>query len=97
MTETRVPARPSTDLVAWFGELSKADVPRVGGKGANLGELTRAGLPVPPGFVVTAQAYLEAMDAGGVRRSLLDEVAATDPDSPETLDAAAHRIRSLVF
>jgi pyruvate,water dikinase len=96
MTETRVPVRPKTDLVAWFGELSKADVPRVGGKGANLGELTRAGLPVPPGFVVTAQAYLEAMDGGGVRRSLLDEVRATDPDSPQALDAAADRIRALV-
>jgi len=96
MTDTRVPTRATTDLIAWFGDLSKADVPRVGGKGANLGELTRAGLPVPPGFVVTAQAYLEAMDLGGVRRSLIDEVAAADTDSSAALDAAADRIRSLV-
>ncbi|HEX2895348.1 MAG TPA: phosphoenolpyruvate synthase [Marmoricola sp.] len=96
MTDTQVPSRASTDLVAWFGDLSKADAPRVGGKGANLGELTAAGLPVPPGFVVTAQAYLEAMDQGGVRRSLLDEVAAADTDSPAALDAAAQRIRALV-
>jgi pyruvate,water dikinase len=96
MTDTQAPARPTTDFVAWFGDLSKADVPRVGGKGANLGELTRAGLPVPPGFVVTAQAYLEAMDRGGVRQALLDEVAAADVDSPGALDAAADRIRSLV-
>ncbi len=40
--------------VAWFEDLSLADVARAGGKGANLGELTRAGLPVPPGFVVGA-------------------------------------------
>jgi pyruvate,water dikinase len=96
MTDTQVPARARTDLVAWFGDLSKADVPRVGGKGANLGELTRAGLPVPPGFVITAQAYLEAMDQGGVRRSLVDEVRAADTDSPAALDAAAQRIRTLV-
>jgi pyruvate,water dikinase len=96
MTDIQVPARPKTDLVAWFADLSKADVPRVGGKGANLGELTRAGLPVPPGFVVTAQAYLEAMEQGGVRQALLDEVDAADVDSPEALDAAADRIRSLV-
>jgi pyruvate,water dikinase len=96
MTDTQVPAPALTDLVAWFGDLSKSDVPRVGGKGANLGELTRAGLPVPPGFVITAQAYLEAMDQGGVRRSLIDEVNAADTESPAALDAAAQRIRTLV-
>lgn len=96
MTDTQVPARPTTDLVAWFGDLGKADVPRVGGKGANLGELTRAGLPVPPGFAITAQAYLDAMDEGGVRRALVDEVMAADTDSPAALDAAAERIRGLV-
>jgi pyruvate,water dikinase len=96
MTDLQVPARATTDLIAWFGDLSRADVPRVGGKGANLGELTRAGLPVPPGFVVTAQAYLEAMDEGGVRRALLDEVDAVDVDSPDALRAAADQIRSLV-
>ena len=36
-----------------FEELSKADIGIAGGKGANLGELTQAGIPVPPGFVVT--------------------------------------------
>ena len=50
-----------------FDQLTVDDVATAGGKGANLGELTRAGLPVPPGFVVTAEAYLEAMDDGGVR------------------------------
>jgi hypothetical protein len=51
-------AEPATGAVRWFEGLSRVDVPDVGGKGANLGELTRAGLPVPPGFVVTAPAYL---------------------------------------
>jgi pyruvate,water dikinase len=58
-------------LIAWFEELGKDDVAIVGGKGANLkfwlvlGELARAGLPVPTGFVVTAEAYLRAMEEGG--------------------------------
>ncbi len=86
----------ATDLVAWFGDLSKADVPRVGGKGANLGELTRAGIPVPPGFVVTADAYLRAMELNGVRAALQAEVAAADVDSPESLTEAADRLRELV-
>lgn len=43
--------------VVWFSEVGKADIPLVGGKGANLGEMTKAGLPVPQGFIVTAEAY----------------------------------------
>ena len=55
--------------IVWFKDLGVTDVASAGGKGANLGELTRAGFPVPPGFVVTAPAYLEAMDRAGVRGS----------------------------
>lgn len=44
-------------MVRGFEEIRKEDVPSVGGKGANLGELTAAGIAVPPGFVVTAGAY----------------------------------------
>ena len=46
-----------TPLVVGLGELRAADVPRVGGKAANLGELMAAGLPVPDGFCVTTDAY----------------------------------------
>lgn len=44
-------------FVLWFSEVSKNDIAKVGGKGANLGELARAGFPVPNGFIVTADAY----------------------------------------
>jgi len=44
-------------FIKWFEELGRNDVALVGGKGANLGELTNAGIPVPPGFCVTAEAY----------------------------------------
>ena len=53
---------------AWFDEISKEDIPLVGGKGANLGELSRAGLPVPPGFVVTTTAYDAFVEASGIKR-----------------------------
>ncbi|NHB85756.1 hypothetical protein G7085_17405 [Tessaracoccus sp. HDW20] len=43
-----------------------ADLATAGGKAANLGELTRAGLPVPAGFVITTAAYLEAADLAGL-------------------------------
>ncbi len=54
------PVRPLRDVGA-------ADVAQVGGKGANLGELMRAGFPVPWGFVVTSDAYLSALEAAGER------------------------------
>ncbi|MDP2290498.1 MAG: phosphoenolpyruvate synthase [Actinomycetota bacterium] len=54
-------------FIKWFRDIGLGDAPSVGGKGANLGELTRAGLPVPPGFVVTAEAYLASVEAAGVR------------------------------
>ena len=46
------------NVIAQLTELGKDDVGVAGGKGANLGELTRAGVRVPPGFVVTADVYL---------------------------------------
>jgi len=45
------------DTVRWFAQVGSDDLAEVGGKAANLGELTRAGLPVPPGFVLTTAAY----------------------------------------
>ncbi|MBW3603617.1 MAG: hypothetical protein KY460_01700 [Actinobacteria bacterium] len=65
----------ATDQIMWFSQVDTEDVGLVGGKGANLGELTGAGFPVPDGFVVTAAAYLAAMERGGVR-DRLREVAA---------------------
>jgi len=45
--------------VVWFHEVTREDVATVGGKGANLGEMTKARIPVPPGFIVTANAYYD--------------------------------------
>ena len=56
--------------VKWFKELAKEDVGTAGGKGANLGELTRTGIPVPPGFVVVASAYFASLEANPLRREI---------------------------
>ncbi len=44
-------------LVLEFSQIGGEALPRVGGKGANLGALTAAGIPVPPGFCLTTAAY----------------------------------------
>lgn len=53
--------------ILWFDALSKASTPIAGRKGANLGEMTRAGIPVPPGIVITAAAFVFALEAAGIR------------------------------
>ncbi len=81
------------DSVRWFGDIGLPDRPLVGGKGASLGELTRAGMAVPPGFVVTTaafQAALAAIDPGGDDPR---EHRAAEPQRSARDDAVADSIR----
>jgi pyruvate,water dikinase len=91
-----LPDAVAARFVAWFADVSREDVARVGGKGANLGELTAAGLPVPPGFVVTADAYLDALDDAGVRQELRRRVDGIAVDDAAALNAAAQDCQAMV-
>ena len=86
------------DLLVRLDQVGRADIATVGGKGANLGELTRAGFPVPRGFVVTAAAYLRAMEEGRVREELQRRFteAARSSQEPAALAQASSRLRALV-
>jgi len=86
-----------TGHIRWFEDLSRADEAQVGGKGANLGELARAGFPVPPGFVITAASYLDAMEEGGVRSTLTAVATSLDPAVPQALEAGSRRLQELVL
>ena len=79
-----------------FDELSRADVDFAGGKGANLGELTAAGLPVPPGFVVGAPAYATFVDETGLRDRIAAGLEDVDVDDTVALDAACSEIRAAI-
>jgi rifampicin phosphotransferase len=68
----------------------------VGGKGASLARLARAGFRVPPGFHVTTGAYLDFIGRGGLRERVLAAVSAVDVSGPATFDAAAARIGELL-
>jgi pyruvate, water dikinase len=84
------PKRERAARLAWFSELGVADAASVGGKGANLGEMIRAKFPVPNGFVVTAEAFLETLDEGGVRdriRSALEAASSADHGDLAALSA----------
>jgi pyruvate,water dikinase len=87
----------TTTTIRWFEDLTVGDVAVAGGKGANLGELRHAGLPVPDGFVLTAPAFLDAMDAGGVRDELRATVATVAATTGEAdVGATSERLQSLV-
>ncbi|HEU4909668.1 MAG TPA: PEP/pyruvate-binding domain-containing protein, partial [Propionibacteriaceae bacterium] len=76
-----------------FDELGRDDIDQAGGKGANLGELTRAGLPVPPGFVIITDAYRSYV----AEHQLADKIAALAAanDDPAGYDDASSQIRGL--
>lgn len=83
-------------FILWFDEIGLGDVPRAGGKGANLGELTGAGLPVPPGFVIAAEAYTEAIERSGARDRLRKLSAQVDVDDAEDIRTSADECRAAV-
>ena len=82
--------------IRWFEEIGLKDTGSVGGKGANLGELTAGGLPVPPGFVITGEAYLDAIGKAGIRERLVAILAEARTASQDELDGLASEARDLV-
>jgi len=80
-----------------FKELSKNDVDIAGGKGASLGEMTRAGIPVPEGFVVLSDAvetFFSESDLTQEIESILDGV---DHDKIHTVENASEKIQGLIL
>jgi pyruvate,water dikinase len=86
------------DLVIWFEGLRKTDIPSVGGKNANLGEMTNAGLPVPPGFAITAYSYKKFIEETGIAAKIYDIIneTMTTPDDPKQGELASKKIRKLI-
>src|SRR5215212_6819438 len=73
----------------------EATLSRVGGKGANLAELTRAGFAVPGGFLVTTDAYRLFVTANDIGSQLSMIIPATQADDPRSLDGASDQIRAV--
>ena len=79
--------------ILWLSEIDKNDVPLVGGKAANLGEMTRNGIPVPNGFTITVKAYFDFLKEAGLSskiKSLLDKV---DPNNSSFLNETSNLIK----
>lgn len=83
--------------VAWFKDIGIADRPTVGGKGGSLGELTRAGIAVPPGFVVTTGAFESFLGAMEAREPVRAKVAALAPDDLHAVTRLSEELRRRVI
>lgn len=82
--------------VEFFEELRKEDVDVAGGKGANLGELTQAGIPVPQGFVVTSKTYDQFIKETGIFDEIMDILNALDVNNNKELQAASVKIKDII-
>ena len=83
-------------LIVWFEEVDKSKVDLVGGKGANLGEMTNASIPVPYGFIITSQAYFEFLKSNHLEKKIKDFLETLDYENSFQLQQVSAHIRDLI-
>jgi pyruvate,water dikinase len=84
--------------VIWFENLRKTDVSSAGGKNASLGEMINAGIPVPPGFAITAFSYKKFIEETGIAAKIYEIIreTVTNPNDPKQFEVASKKIRELI-
>ena len=80
-----------------FKQLTKKDVGIAGGKGASLGEMTKAGIPVPPGFVVLASAFEQFIKETDVDIEIESELKKVNHQDINSVEEASERIRAVIL
>lgn len=83
--------------ILWFDQADKNDIPLVGGKGANLGEMTKAGIPVPPGFIVTSAAYYDFIEHNKLKHKIRDLMHQVDVENSKLLNEASKLIKRAII
>lgn len=86
----------SLPLVVEFKDIDKSDLSLVGGKGANLGEMIKAGFPVPNGFAVTVPSYELFLRENDISTKIFDILAITNVDDPAQLENASKKLQKIV-
>ena len=86
------------ELVLWFEDVRNVDVSIVGGKNASLGEMINSGLPVPPGFAITAFSYERYIKEKKIAEQIYKIIreTVTNPNDPKQYDVASKKIRELI-
>jgi len=87
----------SQKAIVWFNEVTKKDIPLVGGKGANLGEMTNAQIPVPPGFIVTADAYYDFLQESKITDEIRNLLKPLDTNNSKQLQQIAAQVQKVIL
>ncbi len=95
MTDSQKVVDGSRNIV-WLSEIGKKDIPIAGGKGANLAEMFNSGFPVPPAFIITAQAFVTFLRETGIKDKILETVNAIDLENTTQLETKAKEIRNMI-
>ncbi len=82
--------------VLWLADVDKNDIPLVGGKGANLGELLRAEIPVPDGFVVDARTFREFLEKTKIKDEVYSLLEGLDVEDTDKLEEVSRKIREII-
>ncbi len=85
------------EFVKWFSELNKNSGKIAGGKGANLGEIYNLEIPVPPGFVITAQAYDYFIDKARLKEKIKNILEKINYENTSELNSSTEQIRKLIL
>ncbi|MEM5829545.1 MAG: phosphoenolpyruvate synthase [Candidatus Aenigmatarchaeota archaeon] len=85
------------EFVAWFEQIDKDSLNLAGGKGANLGELRKIKMPVPPGFVITTKAFDKFIELNGIKNQIQAFIEACDVDNTEQLLETSKKIKNLII
>jgi len=85
------------EFIKWFSELDKNSGKVAGGKGANLAEIYNLKLPVPPGFVITAQAYEYFIEKSKIKDKIREILSQINYENTKQLDESATQIRELIL
>lgn len=83
-------------FTAPFTQLNKQSVSQAGGKGASLGEMTQAGIPVPPGFVVLASAFDRFIEETDLKEEIEARIAGVNPDDMNSISKASATLRDAI-
>jgi pyruvate,water dikinase len=80
-----------------FNRIRMSDISQVGGKNASLGELTSAGIPVPPGFALSVAFYRRFIESNGLREYINQQLATLDTTDVEALQRVGRNIRTRIM
>jgi pyruvate,water dikinase len=83
--------------IVWFRDIGKKDIQLVGGKGANLGEMTKAGIPVPNGFCVTSPAYFYFIETNKLEEKIRKVLENLDVNNGKALNEASKKVKDLIM